>query len=134
MATNFQKEIQTKLTKGLLDLIILQFLEQEPMHGYQIITKIRKGFGVYFGPSTVYPLLSTLETKGYVKSEWNMDSERPRKVYILTDEGQTVLNFTEGSLNLIRKTLSIEDNKMTIAANLNHDFMGKQKKNADLTA
>jgi len=134
MATNFQKEIQTKLTKGLLDLIILQFLEQEPMHGYQIITKIRKGFGVYFGPSTVYPLLNTLETKGYVKSEWNMDSERPRKVYILTNEGQTVLSFTEGSLNLIRKTLSIEDNKMTIAANINPDFTGKHKKNADLTA
>lgn len=134
MANNFQKEIQTKLTKGLLDLIILQFLEQEPMHGYQIITKIRKGFGVYFGPSTVYPLLNTLETKGYVKSKWNMASERPRKVYILTNEGQTVLNFTEGSLNLIRKTLSIEDKKMSISANLNSEFIGKQKKSADVTA
>ena len=37
-------------------MIILQFLDQEPMHGYQVITKIRKNFGVYFGPSTVYPL------------------------------------------------------------------------------
>src|SRR3990170_3133113 len=50
-----QKEIQTKLMKGLLDLIVLQFLEMQPMHGYQIIAKIRKSFGVYFGPSTVYP-------------------------------------------------------------------------------
>ena len=115
MATNFQKEIQTKLTKGLLDLIILQFLEQEPMHGYQIITKIRKRFGVYFGPSTVYPLLNTLETKGYVKSEWNMDSERPRKVYQLTKDGETVLNFTEGSLNIICKTMTT-DNKIRIEA------------------
>jgi DNA-binding PadR family transcriptional regulator len=71
------------------------------MHGYQLITKIRKNFGVYFGPSTIYPLLSTLEKKGYIKSSWNMDSERPRKVYALTTEGGTVLNFTEGSLNLI---------------------------------
>jgi hypothetical protein len=54
--TCYQKEIQTKLTKGLLDMIILQFLDQEPMHCYQLITKIRKNFGVYFGPSTIYPL------------------------------------------------------------------------------
>jgi DNA-binding PadR family transcriptional regulator len=106
MTNNYQKEIQTKLTKGLLDMIILQFLDQEPMHGYQVITKIRKSFGVYFGPSTVYPLLGTLEKKGYVKSTWNMDTERPRKVYALTNDGQTVLNFTEGSLHLICKTMA----------------------------
>ena len=68
---NYQKEIQTKLTKGLLDMIILQFLDQEPMHGYQVITKIRKNFGVYFGPSTVYPLLGSLEKKGYVRHAKN---------------------------------------------------------------
>ena len=107
---NNQKEVQVKLMKGLLDLIILQFLNTEPMHGYQIITKIRKSFGVYFGPSTIYPLLSTLEEKGYVKSEWNMNSERPRKVYRLTSEGQSMLNFTEDSLNLICRKISISPN------------------------
>jgi DNA-binding PadR family transcriptional regulator len=112
---NYQKEIQTKLTKGLLDMIILQFLDQEPMHGYQLIVKIRKSFGVYFGPSTVYPLLGSLEKKGYVKSTWNMNTERPRKVYELTKEGQTVLNFTEGSLNLICKTIA-NDSKVKIEA------------------
>ena len=95
----FQKEIQTKLTKGLLDMIILQLLDQQPMHGYQIIAKIRKTFGVYFGPSTIYPMLNTLEKKGYLTSSWDDSSGRPRKVYRLTDDGQTVLNFTEDSLN-----------------------------------
>jgi PadR family transcriptional regulator PadR len=98
---NNSKEVQVKLMKGLLDLIVLQFLSTQPMHGYQIITKIRKTFGVYFGPSTIYPLLNALEKKGYVKSEWNMDSERPRKVYKLTPEGQNLLNYTEDSLNFI---------------------------------
>ncbi len=98
---NTQKEVQAKLAKGLLDLIILQFLNSQPMHGYQVITKIRKTFGVYFGPSTIYPLLATLEKKGFVNSEWNMKNERPRKVYKLTTEGQNILNFTENSLNLI---------------------------------
>ena len=98
---NIQKEVQAKLAKGLLDLIVLQFLSTQPMHGYQIITKIRKSFGVYFGPSTIYPLLSTLEKKGYVNSQWNMKNERPRKTYNLTTDGQTMLNFTENSLNLL---------------------------------
>ena len=102
-----QKEVSTKLTKGLLDMIILQFLNAEPMHGYQVISKIRKNFGIYFGPSTIYPLLGTLEKKGYVDSHWNMNFDRPRKVYSLTAAGQSILNFTEESLNLICRKLTI---------------------------
>lgn len=102
---NMKKEVQTKLTKGLLEMIVLQFLDNQPMHGYQIITKIRRSFGVYFGPSTIYPLLATLEKRGFVESQWNMETERPRKTYHLTSEGQNLLNFTENSLNLICKTI-----------------------------
>lgn len=98
---NNSKEVQVKLMKGLLDLIVLQFLNAKPTHGYQVITRIRKNFGVYFGPSTIYPLLNTLEKKGYVKSDWDMSNERPRKVYTLTTEGRNLLNFTEDSLNFI---------------------------------
>ena len=98
---NIQKEVQAKLAKGLLDLIVLQFLSTQPMHGYQIITKIRRSFGVYFGPSTIYPLLASLEKKGHVESKWNMKSERPRKVYELTSRGRNILDYTENSLNLI---------------------------------
>ena len=113
MNNNYQKETQTKLTKGLLDMIILQYLDKESMHGYQLMTKIRKGFGVYFGPSTVYPLLGLLEKKGYVKSAWNTDTERPRKVYKLTNEGKNILSFTESSLNLICKNM-LTDSKIRI--------------------
>jgi len=101
-----QKEVSTKLTKGLLDMIILQFLNAEPMHGYQVISKIRKNFGIYFGPSTIYPLLGTLEKKGYVDSHWDMNFERPRKVYSLTNDGQNMLNYTEDSLNMICRKIT----------------------------
>jgi DNA-binding PadR family transcriptional regulator len=108
-----QKEVSTKLMKGLLDMVILQFLSNEPMHGYQIITKIRKNFGVYFGPSTIYPLLGTLEKKGYVASTWNMNFERPRKVYNITNDGQSMLNFTGESLNLICRKITIVNPEST---------------------
>jgi PadR family transcriptional regulator PadR len=110
---NLQKEVQTKLTKGLLDMIVLQLIDSKPMHGYQIITKIRRSFGVYFGPSTIYPLLIALEKKGYLVSRWNTESERPRKIYELTNEGKNMLNFTAKSLDVIcnkiaRDTTTIE--------------------------
>jgi PadR family transcriptional regulator PadR len=108
-----RKQVQTKLMKGLLDLIVLQLLNTRPMHGYQIITEIRRNFRVYFGPSTIYPLLNALEKKGYVKSEWNMSNERPRKVYRLTVEGQKLLNFTEDSVNLICRKLALEAEVIT---------------------
>lgn len=100
------KKTQIKLMRGLLDLVILQFLKANPMHGYQIITNIRKNFGVYFGPSTIYPFLSELEEKGYIKSQWNLKKERPRRVYSLTHEGHSLLNGTEESLNHICRKLT----------------------------
>jgi PadR family transcriptional regulator PadR len=121
---NFQKEVQTKLTKGLLDLIVLQFINFQPMHGYQIITKIRRSFGVYFGPSTVYPLLNSLEKKGYVTSRWNMESERPKKIYELTNEGKNMLSFTENSLNLLCKTIAKDTAATVVVSGLAQSFSG----------
>ena len=109
IALKSQKEVSNKLVKGLLDIVILQFLSTQPMHGYQIITKIRKTFGVYFGSSTIYPLLFTLEKKGFVNSEWNTNYERPRKIYSITSDGQNMLSFTEESLNLICRKISTSD-------------------------
>lgn len=126
---NSQKEVQIKLMKGLIDLVILQLLSTQPMHGYQIITKIRKNFGVYFGPSTIYPLLNTLEKKGCVDGEWNMDNERPRKTYRLTSNGQNVLNLTGDSLKLICKKISVSPNQDMIFAIHNHEDHSPINKN-----
>jgi len=122
-----QKEVQTKLTKGLLDLIVLQFIDSQPMHGYQIITKIRRSFGVYFGPSTVYPLLASLEKKGQVSSSWNTKGAKPRKIYEITKEGKNVLNFTENSLNLICKTM-VKDTNATVELSGRENAISRQKR------
>ena len=102
---NGQKEAQTNITKGLLDLIILQNLSSQPMHGYQITAKIRESFGVCVCTSTIYPFMAQLEKKGYVKSAWNTESKHPRNIYKLTTDGQAMLNFTEHSLTLLCQKL-----------------------------
>src|SRR3972149_5889591 len=100
------KDIQKKLVRGLLDTVVLQLLKTQPMHGYQIITSLRKNFGVYFGPSTIYPLLCLLEEKGCIKSQWNLESDRPRKVYNITPQGSDLLNSTEVSLGQIYRKIT----------------------------
>ncbi|HDQ05998.1 MAG TPA: PadR family transcriptional regulator [Candidatus Bathyarchaeota archaeon] len=121
------REVQIKLMRGLLDLVILQFLSVNPMHGYKIITSIRKNFGVYFGPSTIYPLLGIMEEKGYIKSEWSLNSDRPRKVYSLTPEGSNLLNGTEESLNHIcHRLTSIGLNRIPLNDN-NHALRQPQQ-------
>ena len=108
MGVNTVKTVNEKLTKGLLDIVILQFLSFQPMHGYQMITKIRRNFGVYLGPSTVYPLLNALEKQNYVESNWCVSGDRPRKVYKITNKGRDLLNFTKDSLALICQKIGTE--------------------------
>ena len=105
------KNIQTKLTKGLLDLIILQLLDNHPMHGYELIITIRKFYGVSFGASTIYPTLNTMEKKNFIKCNWNMNGDRPKKVYSLTGEGRSLLEYTTGSLKTICRIIGTDNNR-----------------------
>ena len=118
-----------KLMRGLLDLVVLQFLRAQPMHGYQVITSLRKQFGVYFGPSTIYPMLSVLEENGYIKSHWDLENDRPRKVYGITPQGGELLSCTEDSLTHIYRKLAIGTNKIPfVGNNLSIDGLTNGKK------
>ncbi len=100
------RKAEIKLVRGLLDLVVLGLLKEKSMHGYGVITSIRRSFGVYFGPSTVYPLLNELEKEGNIKSKWDLTHERPRKVYSLTAEGISLLTGAEESLYQICNRLN----------------------------
>jgi len=116
------REIQTKLMRGLLDFVVLLFLNGHPMHGYQIISDLRKNFGVYFGPSTIYPLLCDLEEKGYIESHWDLENDRPRKMYSITPQGSDLLNYTRDSLNQIYRKLT---DKFTLEEHLQNRVYAK---------
>jgi len=100
------RKAEIKLVRGMLDLVVLGLLKEKSLHGYGVITHIRQNFGVYFGPSTIYPLLNELEKKGTIKSEWDLTHDRPRKVYALTSEGDSLLNGVEQSLYQICNRLN----------------------------
>jgi len=99
------KDLREKMLKGMLDLHVLRLIAEQSTHGYKIIKTLRKRFHVYFGPSTIYPLLNTLEKKGYVKSQWQLHPDRPRKTYIITEKGKTLLGCGQRELEIIVKPL-----------------------------
>lgn len=99
------RESEVNVLKRLLPYLILKCAEVQSFHGYEVIKLMKKRFGVYFGASTIYPLLHALENEGLLTSHWEIQSvQRPRKIYTITDDGldtvaalaltmQTVSNF-----------------------------------------
>jgi len=79
--------------KGHLDLLLLTVLAAGPAHGYAIITSLRaRSDGAFDLPEgTVYPALHRLETAGLLSSTWSTADGRKRRVYALTDKGETAL-------------------------------------------
>jgi len=90
MASQFYR----KALSGLLPKIALEEISAQPIHGYALIVLVRRKYHVYFGPSTVFPLLNQLAKDGLIESAWELKNVRPRKVYHLTAKGKVALeNF-----------------------------------------
>ncbi|MCG8470020.1 MAG: PadR family transcriptional regulator [Gemmatimonadetes bacterium] len=75
--------------KGDLKFVLLRLLDDEPMHGYELIRRLEEeSHGLYTpSPGSIYPTLQMLEDQGYVSSEQS-DGKR---VYHLTDAGRAFL-------------------------------------------
>jgi DNA-binding PadR family transcriptional regulator len=101
------RQFQAQIIRGLRYFIVLQLLNIRPMHGYQIITVIRKKFGIYLGPSSVYPLLKDLEDWEYVESTWQTEDYHPKRVYALTSQGENLLNYMEHSVGHVLMGMGI---------------------------
>jgi PadR family transcriptional regulator, regulatory protein PadR len=88
------------LLKGTLDMLILQALEREPMHGWgiaeQIETSSRDVFRLQTG--TVYPALHRLLRKGWIAAAWRTtEHNRQARYYQLTAAGRRQLEAQRAS-------------------------------------
>jgi PadR family transcriptional regulator, regulatory protein PadR len=79
--------------KGHLDLLLLQVLDNEPAHGYQVVCQLRdRSQGTFaLAEGTVYPALHRLERQGLLASDWDAHGARRRRVYRLTPQGRNSL-------------------------------------------
>lgn len=82
------------LLQGTLDLLILQVIAREPLHGWGIAKRLQvlSGEVLSVGQGSLYPALHRLEQQGWIDAEWR-DSEfgRAAKIYSLTKEGKRQL-------------------------------------------
>jgi PadR family transcriptional regulator PadR len=74
---------------GLLPLLVLHFVGQEPCYGNQLIERIGEltAGALSVNPNTMYPLLRNLEARGLVHGEWEHPERRSRRFYAITDAG-----------------------------------------------
>jgi PadR family transcriptional regulator PadR len=84
----------TDLLQGTLDVLILNTLELQPMHGWGIANRIQQvsNNALQIGQGSLYPALHRLEYKGWIRSEWGIsENNRKAKFYVLTAAGKKQL-------------------------------------------
>jgi transcriptional regulator len=80
--------------QGTLDLLILQALMHEAMHGWGISDRIQQLSGGFFqvGQGSLYPALHRFDNRGWVTSYWRTtENNRIARYYELTSAGRHAL-------------------------------------------
>ena len=82
------------IPQGTLDMLILQIVSLEPLHGYgvaQRLDQISRSV-VQVNQGSLYPALHRLELKGWLRAEWKQsETGREAKFYSLTASGRKQL-------------------------------------------
>lgn len=107
---------QRELLKGSTETLILSFVSEVPMYGYQLVKEMEVRSSGYFHlkEGTLYPALHRLERDGLVKGTWeDSPTRQSRGYYRITVQGEEKLHsmpqewdlFTR-AVNLVAKPVS----------------------------
>lgn len=88
-----KKTIDKSLVSGSTTLLLLQLLSEKEMYGYEMIETLKARSSNVFElkAGTLYPLLHSLEDKGYLTSAEQESGGKVRKYYRITKEGRKQL-------------------------------------------
>lgn len=85
---------KSDLPQGTLDMLILQVVALEPIHGYGIARRMQQISRdvVQVQQGSLYPALHRLENRGLLTAEWKAsETGRDAKFYRLTPKGRAAL-------------------------------------------
>ena len=91
-------DLDKSLISGSMALLVMKLLENGDMYGYQMMEELkqRSDNTFHLKAGSLYPLLHSLEEKGYVSAyEQEASAGKPRRYYHLTDQGQQALQEKE---------------------------------------
>ena len=95
----------SELRRGTQIMFVLNSLKKQ-QYGYSLLSDLESK-GIIIEAGTLYPLLRRLDEQGLLTSNWDTSESRPRKYYILSDHGITVLNELKKEWKKITEELSI---------------------------
>ena len=76
------------------------------MWGYKIIKETEELLGIKLRHGAVYPLLNSLEAKGFLRSRKEVNGRRVRKIYEITSRG---IQLIEAYYDYLRAQLQGRD-------------------------
>lgn len=82
----------TQLLKGVLDMLLLALIAEEPRYGYEMVQELgRRGLRLV-GEGSIYPVLGRLEKAGLIEGYFQPSPQGPpRKYYRLRPGGGETL-------------------------------------------
>lgn len=82
-------KICKELISGSISMMVLSVIKSEDMYGYRIIKEleVRSEYVFSLKEGTLYPILHSFESEGYVESYWDSSEGRKRKYYHITRKG-----------------------------------------------
>jgi PadR family transcriptional regulator, regulatory protein PadR len=83
------------LYSGLIRLHVLHHAVKEPIFGLGMVEELAR-HGYHISPGTLYPLLHSLEKKGYLSSTEHRNGKSLRTVYRATPMGKKALLAAKG--------------------------------------
>ncbi len=85
---NVVSSLTMEMRRGTIVLLVLCCLD-EPSYGYNLVESLAKK-GIAVEANTLYPLLRRLASQGLLENRWDTSTAKPRKYYVITEEGRQV--------------------------------------------
>jgi DNA-binding PadR family transcriptional regulator len=98
----------TELYGGLVRLHILYHASKEPVFGLGIMGELRR-HGYNLSAGTLYPMLHSMEEKGYLRSKSRIADGKTRRNYLITAKGRAALSAAKEKVRELFGELFEED-------------------------
>lgn len=106
MPKTYREELVQRITKNLLDVQLLRLIQAQPSTwGYQIKKKVEADLNVKLRHGALYPMLNSLEKRGFLVSKKQIQGGRSRRLYDITREGRAYL---DSYYSILKEHLELE--------------------------
>lgn len=108
---NYVESFESELLRGISTVAVLQTIKKFPsegIHGYQLLKELEQETNrvLIIEEGTLYPILRKMEEDKVLKSIKKEVDGRTRKHYILTNEGNKLLNHMTGFFSKLLEAMS----------------------------